>query len=227
MAAGHSGKFVSDIFNEVDEELRRERLKKLWDRYGILIIALAVLFVAAVGGWRGHQWWEAKKAAEAGAQFDAAAMLGEQGQHKEAEAAFAKIAADGSGAYRVLAKMREAALLAQQGDAKGSVALYDAISSDRSLDQMQRELASVRAAMVLLDTATYDDIKARLEPLAAADRTFRHSARAVLALSAWRANSTDEMKRWVDMVLADPQTPSNTRGQIEILIALAGGAGKS
>jgi hypothetical protein len=218
---------VSDIFNEVDEELRRERLKRIWDRYGILIILLAVLFVAGIGGWRGYQWWEAKKSAEAGAQFDAAALLNEQGQHKEAEAAFAKIAADGSGSYRVLAKMREAALLAQQGDVKGAVANYDAIAAVHSLDQMQRELAAVRSGMVLLDTASYDDLKTRLEPLTAADRTFRHSARAVLALSAWRANNTDEMKRWIDMVLADPQTPSNTRGQIEILIALAGGAGKS
>ncbi len=55
-AAGAGEAFVSDIFNEVDEELRREQLKKLWERYGILIIALAVLFVAAVGGWRGYQW---------------------------------------------------------------------------------------------------------------------------------------------------------------------------
>ena len=70
---------MSDIFNEVDEELRREQLKKLWDRYGILIITLAVLFVAAVGGWRGYQWWEGKKAAEAGSAFDAAVLLSEQG----------------------------------------------------------------------------------------------------------------------------------------------------
>ena len=134
---------MSDIFNEVDEELRREQFKRLWDRYGILIIALAVLFVAAVGGWRGYQWYEAKKAAEAGTAFDAAAVLSEQGQHKEAEAAFAKIAADGTASYRVLAKMREAASLAQQ-DPKAAVAIYDAVAADRSLDQMQRDLAMMR-----------------------------------------------------------------------------------
>jgi len=46
---------VSDIFREVDEEVRRDQFKKLWERYGIFFIALAVLFVAAVGGWRGYQ----------------------------------------------------------------------------------------------------------------------------------------------------------------------------
>jgi hypothetical protein len=218
---------VSDIFNEVDEELRREQLKKLWERYGILIIVAAVLLVVAVGGWRGYQWFEANKAAEAGAQFDQAALLNEQGQHKEAEAAFAKLATDGTASYRVLAKLREAGILAQQGDTKGAVAIYDALSADRSLDQMQRDLATVRAGLVLLDTAPYDELKTRLEPLTGTDSTFRHTARSVLALSAWRANNLPEMRRWIDMVLADPQTPSNTRGQIEILIALAGGDGKS
>ena len=217
---------MSDIFNEVDEELRREQLKRLWDRYGILIIALAVLFVAAVGGWRGYQWYEAKKAAEAGTAFDAAAVLSEQGQHKEAEAAFAKIAADGTASYRVLAKMREAASLAQQ-DPKAAVAIYDAVAADRSLDQMQRDLAMMRAAFILVDTASYDELKGRIEALAAENRPFRHSARSLLALAAWRANNAAEMRRWADMVLADPQTPSNTRGQVEMLIALAGQDSKS
>lgn len=217
---------MSDIFNEVDEELRREQLKKLWERYGIVIIALAVLLVAAVGGWRGYQWWEAKKAAEAGAAFAAAAALSEQGQYKEAEAAFAKIAVEGTANYRMLARMREAATLARQ-DPKAAVAIYDSLASDRSLDRTQQDLAALRAAYVLVDTAPYDELKSRLEPQTAQGRTFRHSARSLLALSAWHANNAAELKRWTDMVLADPETPSNTRSQIEMLIALAGGDGKA
>lgn len=220
------GTFVSDIFNEVDEELRREQLKRLWERYGGLIIVVAVLFVAAVGGWRGYQWWEAKKAAELGAAFDAAALLTEQGQRQEAEAAFAKIAADGTASYRMLARLREAAVLAQR-DPAAAVAIYDAVAADRGLDQIQRDLATLRAAYVLLDTAPYDEIRKRAEPLTANDRPFRHSARSVLALSAWRAGNSAETRRWTDMVLADPQTPANTRSQIEMLVALTGADGRS
>jgi hypothetical protein len=216
---------VSDIFNEVDEELRREKLKKLWERYGVLIIALAVLFVAAVGGWRAYQWYEAKKAAEAGAAFDAAALLSEQGQHQQAEAAFAKIAAEGSSAYRVLARLREAAELAHH-DAKAAIAIYDSIASDDRVDQVQRDLAALRAAYILVDTAPYDELRNRVEPLTDSNRAFRHSARALLALSAWRADNAAEVRRWADLVMADPTTPSNTRNQIEILMALGAASGK-
>ena len=71
---------MADIFHEVDEEVRRERLQKLWDRYSIYIIALAVLIVAGIGAWRGYEWWQAKQAAAAGAQFEAALTLSEAGQ---------------------------------------------------------------------------------------------------------------------------------------------------
>ena len=99
---------MSDIFREVDEEVRRERLTQLWNRYGSLLIAACVLLVAAVGGWRGYEWWQTKKAAEAGAQFEAAIALSDQGKHKEAEEAFAKLSAGGPANYRMLAKFREA-----------------------------------------------------------------------------------------------------------------------
>ena len=78
---------MSELFNEVDEEVRRDQLKKLWDKYSIYIIALAILIIAGVGGWRGYQYLEAKKAAEAGSAFEAAVALSEQGKKAEAEAA--------------------------------------------------------------------------------------------------------------------------------------------
>ena len=77
---------MSELFDEVDEEVRREQLKKLWDQYSIYIVAGALLIIAAVGGWRGYQYLESQKAAEAGAAFDAAVELAGQNKHAEAEA---------------------------------------------------------------------------------------------------------------------------------------------
>src|SRR5215472_10903413 len=94
---------VSELFDEVDEEVRREQLKKLWDKYSVLIIALAILVIAGVGGWRGYQYLEAKKAAEAGDAFNKAVELAEQGKHSEAETAFSDLAAKAPAGYRMLA----------------------------------------------------------------------------------------------------------------------------
>jgi hypothetical protein len=217
---------VSDIFQEVDEEVRREQLKKLWERYGVFLIAACVLLVVAVGGWRTYEWWEGKKAAEAGTAFQAAVALSTEGKNKEAEEAFAKLATDGTSSYRMLAKFREAAEVARR-DPQAAVAIYDQLAADSSLGRVLQDLAALRAGTILVDTAPYGEIVPRLEPLTAADRTFRHSARSMLALAAWRAKDATAMRKWSDMILADGETPSGTRGQIQMLLALADADKKS
>ena len=210
---------MADIFHEVDEEVRREQLKKLWNRYSNHVVAAAVLVVVAVGVWRGYEWWEAKKAAETGAAFEAASALGEAGKHADAEAAFAKIAADGTSGYRSLARLREAAELAR-GDAKAAVAAYDGIAAEGSVGPVLQDLAALRAGALLLDAGSFDEARRRLEPLAGNDRTFRHSAREFLVLAATRAGDMTAAKRWFDLIMTDAQTPSGTRSRVEMLMAL-------
>jgi hypothetical protein len=217
---------VSDIFQEVDEEVRREQLKKLWERYGTLLIAACVLLVVAVGGWRTYEWWEAKKAAEAGTAFQAAIALSSEGKTKEAEDAFPKLATSGTSSYRMLSRFREAAEVARR-DPSAAVAIYDQLAADSGLGRDLQDLAALRAGTILVDTAPYSEIVQRLEPLTAPDRTFRHSARSMLALAAWRAKDTAAMRKWSDMILADGETPSGTRGQIQMLLALADADKKS
>lgn len=217
---------MSDIFHEVDEEVRREQFKKLWDKYGLFVIALAVLIVVGVGGYRAYDWYQMKQAAEAGTAFEAAAQLSAEGKHAEAEAAFAKVAVEGTPAYKVLARMREANEAATR-DPKVAIAIYDKLAADGSLGPTFQDLAALRAGYLLVDTAPFADLQKRLEPLTAADRPFRHSARMLLALAAWKANDTAALKKWSDMVMADAESPAGTRGQIEMLNALTASGGKS
>jgi hypothetical protein len=217
---------VADIFQEVDEEVRREQLKKLWERYGNYVVVAAVLLVVAVAAWRGYLWWEAKKAAEAGAAFEAAAALADAGKRSEAEAAFAKVVAEGTPGYRHLARMREATELAQT-DAKAAIAAYDQIAADGAVGPVLQDLAALRAGALLINADALQEAQQRLEPLAANDRTFRHTAREFLVLAAWRAGDTAAAKRWFDMVMTDAQTPAGTRSRVEMLMALGAGASKS
>jgi hypothetical protein len=217
---------VSELFDEVDEEVRREQLKKLWDKYSIYVIAAALLIIAAVGGWRGYQYLEAKKAAEAGAAFDAAVDLSEQNKHAEAEAAFSKLATSAPWGYRMLARLRAAAEVATR-DPQAGARMYDDIAADRGMGAEQQDLARIRAAGLLLDTASYPSMLQRLEPATKPDATFRHSARELLALSAWRANDTAAARQWLDMIANDAETPSAMRSRAEALQALLPPVAKS
>jgi hypothetical protein len=217
---------VSEIFDEVNEDVRRDQLKKLWEQYSIYIIAGALLIIASVGGWRGYQYVEARKAAEAGAAFDKAVELSEASKHTEAEAGFAELAAKGPSGYRVLARLRMATEVASR-DTAAAAKLFDEITADRSVDVAVQDLARIRAAQLLLETTTYPNMKERLEAAAAPGATFRHTARELLALSAWRANDGAATRQWLDLIANDGETPPSLRSRAEALQALLPPVAKS
>jgi hypothetical protein len=210
---------VSELFDEVDEEVRREQLQKLWEKYSIFIIAAALLVIAAVGGWRGYQYFEEKKAAEAGDAFNKAVELSEQGKHSEAESAFTDLAAKAPAGYRMLARFRAAAEAATREPQAGAK-MFDELAADASIGAEQQALARIRAAGLLVDNASYADMLRRLEPDAAAGQTFRHSARELLALSAFRANDSTATRQWLDQLELDAETPPSMRSRAEALQAL-------
>ena len=101
------------------------------------------------------------------------------------------------------------------------------MSSYRSVGAVEQELAKVRAAGLLLDTATYPNMVERLDAQAALGATFRHTARELLALSAWRANDTAAARKWLDLIANDGETPSSLRQRAEALQALLPPVAKS
>jgi hypothetical protein len=217
---------VSELFDEVNEDVRREQLKKLWDQYSVYIVAAALLVIAAVGGWRGYQYVEAKKAAEASAAFDKAVDLSEQNKHAEAEAAFNSLAAKAPYGYRLLGRLRAASEVASH-DPQAAVRLYDDIAADRSVGALDQELARIRAAQLLVDTSTYPDLLKRLETETEPTGTFRHTARELLALSALHANDATSARKWLDMIANDGETPPGLRSRAEALQALLPPVAKS
>jgi hypothetical protein len=217
---------VSELFDEVDEDVRRDQLKKLWEQYSIYIVAAAILIIASVGGWRGYQYLEAKKAAEAGAAFDKAVELSEANKHAEAETAFADLAAKAPFGYRVLARLRAATETAYR-DPQAAAKMFDEIAADRSVGVAEQDLARIRAAQLLLETTSYPNMKERLEASTAPAATFRHTARELLALSAWRANDATATRQWLDVIANDGETPPSLRSRAEALQALLPPVAKS
>lgn len=212
---------MTDIFREVDEEVRREQFARLWKRYGGWLIAAAVVIVAGVAGWRAYQYWQAQRAAEAGAQFEQALTLSEQDKRGEAEAAFKRLAAEGTAGYRALSRLQEVQELALR-DRPAATAAYDALAADSSLSRELRDVAAIRAGMLAVDTADYAAMAGRLEALADKASTFRHTARELLALSAYRSANSEALKRWIEAIVVDPATPQDVRSRIEVLRSVAG-----
>jgi hypothetical protein len=157
---------VSDIFREIDEELRRDNLLKLWSRYGRYVVAFVVIVLVVAGGivaWRDHQLSERRLQSQ---RYASALALAREGKEAEAAKVFAAIAQE-SGGYAVLASFEEAELVAKSGDRKGAVAAYDRIAAKGGLDPAFRGLAVLLSVMHGMPEADLRSISSRQETKAA------------------------------------------------------------
>jgi hypothetical protein len=199
---------MSDIFREVDEEIRHERFKRLWDRFGPYLIALAVLIVVGTAAYRGWLYWRETQAQASGDVFVSATRLAEDGKFAEAEARLAELA-DAQGGYPTLAGMRAAALKAEAGDPAAAMAAFDAIADDGRKDPLLRDIARLRAGYLAMDLEDYAGATSRFEVLSGDDNAWRFLAREALALSAWKQEDAAAARRWIDGIVGQEGAPSD------------------
>lgn len=211
---------MSDIFREVDEDLRHEQYRKLWDRFGPYILAVAVLIVVGVAGYKLYEYWQKREAQATGDRFVAALRLAAQDKPEEALAALAEIAKDGSGGYPLLASFRAASEKAVAGDAAGAVAEYDTISKSGGTPRLIAELARLRAALLLVDTASLADLEGRVGEFAATGNPWRSSAREILGLAAFRTNDLTAARKYFTDITADDEAPQNVRSRAQFMLGL-------
>jgi hypothetical protein len=213
---------MSDIFDEVEEELRRDRAEVLWKKYWPYIVSVALVVVVGVSGWRYYEYAEARKSAAAGARFEAALQLAKDGKADEADAALIAIAKDAPTGYRMLASFREAAELAGK-DKTAAVKAYDAIAADSALPQLYRDLAKVRAGYLLVDNAATPDIVSRLEPLSAFGQPWRNAARELIGLSAYRTGDRALAEKQFTTIQIDADAPEGVRRRADFMLSLLAG----
>ncbi len=210
---------MSDIFQEVDEEVRRDKAAEFWTKYQNVIFAIAVLVVLATAGYRFYQYRQLQAAEAAGAAFQDALKLVHDGKTSEAQAALAKLVADAPAGYRVLGRFVAAAELAKS-DPKAGAAAFDLLANDGSLDPLFREAARLRAALARLDAGDVDAAKGALEVLAGPTGIYRQTARMTLGALAIQAKDYAAAGKWLDLVVADPDAPAAERRSAETLLGV-------
>jgi hypothetical protein len=219
---------VTDIFDELNQDLRAEKARALAMRYGGLGVGLLVLVIAGVGGWQGWRWYQDREAAQAAMPFLAAMAqadalpAGPTPARAAAIEAFAKVAATAPVGYRTLAMFREAALLADAGNLAGALALYDGISRDTGVDQTLRDLANLLWAQHQVDQGDPAAVAARLKPLEEPGNPWRALAQEADALLALRRDDKDAAMTMLRGLAADPTATEGVRGRAAGLLTLLG-----
>lgn len=212
---------MSDIFQEVEEDVRREKYEELWKKYGAWIITSAVVFVASVAGYQGWQAYQKSAQVSDSEAFVAAREKAEKGSEPDAAQAFGELSKKAGYGYSVLARFQRAALLTQSGDIDGAHSVYDELSQDSSIGREFRQLATVKSAFLKADELTYEEMTARVGPIVDTKSQWRYSARELLAYAALRANKLDEALAGYESLSTDVDAPVDARARAVEMLAIA------
>ena len=214
---------MADIFREVDEDLRRENLEKLWKKYGRVVIALAVVVVLAVAGVQGWRAYDQDRRETESDQFATALDLVTSGDAVGGINALADLSDAGGGGYSGLAAFEQARLLADNGDVGGAIKIWDRIAADGALGPGFRDVATLLSVMYQIDEGAPDALRQRLDPLAGPGKAFRASALELQALLALRDGDRAEARDLYTQIVDDVEAPARLRARAsQILAALEG-----
>ncbi len=218
----------SNIFIEVDEDLRRDRVESRWKRYGAYIVAGAIGIVLAVAGvvsWRHYQ--ETRNAEEA-AQYitalgNALQAVGTAAEDKAAADRLTTFATKTSDGYKTIARLQAAGLKARAGDRDQAIALYNEIASDSVVQVPYREFATIAAVMLQVDTSDPKVLLGQIRPLADGGGSWRFSAMELSGILAQRIGDKDTAKTMFTRIADDAEAPQTIRARATEMLAILKG----
>lgn len=213
---------MADIFQEVNEEVRKDKATELWNKYGIYVIAVAVLIVVATTAWVYWKKYTAEQHQAQGTRFEAALELARQGKSAEAATAFRQLAENAGDGVATLARLQEAAQRIADGDKVGAIGVYDTIAADSSASALFRQLATVLSALHQLDTAGVTEIENKLKPLIDTYGPFTPFARELVGYAKLKAGDTAGAKELFLSLSDDASAPPGIRGRATEMVSALG-----
>lgn len=206
------------IFNEVEEDLRSDRMQNLWRQYGMWVLGAGVLIVALVGLNEGWRWYQNDIAAKSSSQFYSAFDTLDEGDVAGAQEQLNLAISTGSGQYPVLAQFAQAAILAENEQVDEAITAYDALATTQSHPRL-RELALMLAASLLVDQGDVAGIQARVGGLITPDNPLRNASRELLALGQYAAGDLDASRATFSQIVDDPTATLDLLRRVQLFVA--------
>lgn len=210
---------MSDIFSEVDEEVRKDRSLELWAKYGKFVIGGAVVVVAATAGFVAWQNYQISKAQELGGAFEAANKLVLERNFEEGVSAFAKLSVEADGGYENLAKLRQANALVAAGNGADAVVLYDEVAASDAAAEF-KNAARIFAGYYLIDNGTSEEVRDRVSALAGDTGVWSSNARELIALADIKDGKKEAALTELKALAEDAGTPEGVKSRSEQLVKI-------
>ena len=200
---------MSDIFQEVEEDVRRERYEQLWKKYGNYMIAAAAVLVLTVAGYQAWKTYDLSQRQKISQRYGQASQAAESGNMVKAETDFAALAKDAPSGYATLSKLHLAGALIAQNKRDQAVTLLRELTTDAN--PLVANAARLRLAWIMADASSKTEITQLLQPLTPADSPWRFAAGEVLAYMDLKAGARAQAITEYQKLSQEPDAASSLR----------------
>lgn len=202
-----------EFIRGVDEDLRSEQLKAMWKKYGPYVITFLVVTVLFVAGFVTLKNYNESKYAKVADQFSKVDQSVQANDMEEALTNLQALSDTNVSGYKVLVAFKEADIELERGNPAIAIEALDKLVNAAGVDKVYRDLASLKAAMIALDTASYEEIKTRLAPLTIEGNNWKYMAKELLAMAALAAGQAEEAKSLLTELEQDLEAPADVKGR--------------
>jgi hypothetical protein len=206
---------VTDIFREVEEEVRRERFEQLWKKYGDYVIAGAALIVIAAAGFQLWRVYQQRQQVQASVNYAAAGQMLDGGAAGAAAITFAKLAETAPGGYAQLSLLQKANALYASGNLTQAVDTYKQVAAKG--DPLLAPVARIRAAWATVESAPRSDIDTLLKPLLDSGDAWRPMALEIVAYDDYRNGATAKALAEFRAITKDSNAPQAVKRRSEVM----------
>jgi len=209
---------VADIFQEVEEELKKDKALEWWKKYSPYIYSVAALIVLGTGGYQGWQIYDLNSRTESSEEMAAAVELARSGDTEGAVAALSELRDSGSSGYSLLAGFEKARLLSEEGDTAAAIAIWDEIAASGNANPAFKGLAEILSVLHQMETADPDELNNRLAGLSGPGHPFRSTALELQAVLAMKKDDFETARTLYTQVTDDPEAPLGVRRRAAVML---------
>jgi len=212
---------MDDIFKEVDEELREERLTKIWKRIGPYVIGIlsgAIIITSAVIGYREYDETQRQNW---GVQFAEAMNLSEEGNWQESLDLFETLTEKTNLGYKTLSLFQAASLYAKNGNKEKALEIYQSLENE-ALDENFRDLATLMLIYLQFDNADPEILEKRIEKLASKGNPWYYNAVELKGFLFAKQKNKEKQIEIFNILSKDNKAPEGVRTRANDMLAILG-----
>lgn len=208
------------FFREVSEEVKSENLKKIWDKYGLFIIAAMAIVLTAAVSFETFKAWKVKRNQAWADTYSYALNLQNQGKYDESLAILEKMQNANHGIYSDIARLQTSNIMFEQGKTAEALDILEKLVNDKNASSKMRDMSAVKLASYKLDNAPKEEVAALLEPLTTADNSWNNIAKEMLAMLAIREGDIEGARNLYTEILNTENLPEGLKTRVQDMLSI-------